>query len=666
MSKLTADTLRILAAEMVQKAGSGHPGLPMGMADCAAVLWTKFLVHDPEHPQWQGRDRFVLSGGHGSALLYSLLHLSGYDNMTMEELKSFRQWNSSTPGHPEHRIAGVETTTGPLGQGFANAVGMAIAGRMSAARWNTDEYPLFGEHFVYCFCGDGDMMEGLSHEASSLAGHLGLGKLICFYDSNRITIDGSTDLSFSDDPVKRFAAYNWHVQDINGHDQQAIAEAVERARKEENKPSMIVTRTQIAYGSPHKAGRAAAHGAPLGEEEIRLTKKALGFPEDKNFYVPAEVKEIFSSYKKEMMNKYAEWRETFNRWKKAEPEKHDAFHKQYEKKISENIEEEIMRSLTGKENSTRAHSGNIIQELAKRIPGLTGGSADLAASDKTTIKDVPSVSREDYSGRNIHYGVRELAMGAIMNGIALYGNGFIPFGGTFLVFSDYMRSSIRLAALMEQQVIFVFSHDSIFVGEDGPTHQPVEQLMSLRLIPNLQVIRPAGEQETAKAWLAALRYKEGPTALILSRQKCREPYREEKSELVHVDKGAYIVVDSRKNPELILVASGSELAPCLEAADMLKKDGTAVRVISIPSMETFLRQDKNYRDKLLPPGNTPIVFTEAGCTLGWGQLTNNPSLFIGIDTFGRSAPYTVLEEKFGFTAETVYQQIKKWLNESRD
>ncbi|MDZ7820669.1 MAG: transketolase [Candidatus Marinimicrobia bacterium] len=660
MSRRTADTLRILAADMVQKANSGHPGLPMGMADCAAVLWTEYLVHDPEHPEWPGRDRFVLSGGHGSALLYSLLHLSGYD-MSMEELQSFRQWGSRTPGHPECHIEGVETTTGPLGQGLANAVGMALAGRLSAARWNTEEYPLFGKHYVYCFCGDGDMMEGLSHETASLAGHLGLGKLICFYDSNRITIDGSTDLTFSDDTVKRFEAYHWHVQEIDGHDQEAVREALNNAREESRRPSMIITRTDIAFGSPNKAGTAAAHGAPLGEEELKMTKKALGFPEDKYFYIPPEVKESFSAYGKTLRKKYREWNSLFGRWKKAYPEQHKAYSEQGGKQFPEALEATLMQNLSGNENSTRAHSGNILQQLAKYVPGLIGGSSDLAASDKTALKAASAVSRDDFSGRNIHYGVREFSMGAVMNGIALYGSGFIPFGGTFLVFSDYMRSAIRLAAIMRRQVVFVFSHDSIFVGEDGPTHQPVEQLMSLRLIPNLQVIRPADEQETAKAWLQAIRYRQGPTALILTRQKCPEPYRGERKGFAYFDRGAYTVTDSGNPPELILAASGSELSLCLEAAGSLKQDGLDVRVISVPSLETFLRQDREYRDEVIPPGDAKVVCVEAGSTLGWGQLTRNPALFIGVEGFGRSAPSTVLAEKFGFTPETLVHKIKNWL-----
>jgi transketolase len=659
MLKRTADTLRVLAAEMVQQANSGHPGLPMGMADCAAVLWAKYMTYDPDDPNWPGRDRFVLSGGHGSALLYALLHLAGYD-MPLDELKNFRQWDSQTPGHPECHTPGVETTTGPLGQGLANAVGMAIAARMSAEKWNTQSKALFGDHYTYCFCGDGDMMEGLSHEASSLAGHLGLGKLICFYDSNRITIDGSTDLSFSDNVAMRYASYHWHVLEIDGHDHEQIAEAIRNAQKENEKPSLIIAHTHIGYGSPNKQNSASAHGAPLGEEELRLTKKALGFPEEKSFFVPDEVKVVFTKYTAGLKEKHREWQKRFISWKEENKERYQEYEKQVNKTLPSDLDKEIMRNLSRKENATRAYSGHILQEIVKHIPGLMGGAADLAASNLTLLKDKGIIRKDDFSGKNLYYGVREFAMGAVMNGIALYGAGFIPYGGTFLVFSDYMRNAIRMSAIMKQQVIYVFTHDSIFVGEDGPTHQPVEQLMSLRLIPGLHVYRPADEVETAQAWLAALRRQDGPTALILTRQKCPDLHKNDHGDM-SFEKGAYIIEDSSAKPEIIIAASGSELSISMEAARELRRDGKNVRVISVPSIEIFLAQNKAYRDNIIPPGDTPLICVEAGRTLGWGQLSRNPCLYIGMDDFGRSAPYPVLAEKFGFTADAVYKKIKAWL-----
>lgn len=659
MLKQTADTLRLLAADMVEKANSGHPGLPMGMADCAAVLWTRFMVYNPEDPDWPGRDRFVLSGGHGSALLYGLLHLAGY-NMPLDELKAFRQWGSRTPGHPECEIPGVETTTGPLGQGLGNAVGMAIAACISAEQWNNKKHALFGEHYVYCFCTDGDLMEGVSHEASSLAGHLGLGKLICFYDSNRITIDGNTDMTFSEDVGMRYRAYGWQVIGIDGHDQRQIEQAIRSAQKEKNRPSMIIAKTHIGYGSPNKQDSPAAHGAPLGAEELQATKRALGFPETESFYIPDAVRNEFSAYVKKMKKVYLKWQKDFSNWKKKDTAAYEAYRRQTEKELPVGLEEKLLQYRSGKANSTRAHSGYLLQELARQVSGLIGGSADLAASNLTMIKEGGRIEHGHFSGRNIFYGIREFAMGAIMNGMALYGSGLIPYGGTFLVFSDYMRSSLRLAAIMKQQVIFVFTHDSIFVGEDGPTHQPVEQLMSLRLIPRLQVLRPADETETAQAWLAALRYKEGPSALVLTRQKCKDLHPDRKAD-PDFNRGAYILKDSHSEPGLIIAASGSELGISMEAAEKLEADGLAVRVLSVPSLEKFLRQENDYRERLIPPGNIPVFCVEAGQSLGWQALCKNPQYCFGLDHFGDSAPYEVLADKYGFTAEALYLRIRAWL-----
>ncbi|MBW6457570.1 MAG: transketolase, partial [FCB group bacterium] len=522
-------------------------------------------------------------------------------------------------------------------------------------------YALFGEHYIYCFCGDGDMMEGLSHEASSLAGHLGLGKLICVYDSNRITIDGSTDLSYSDDVVLRYRAYGWHVQEIDGHDHVQILNALQTARHEREKPSLVIAHTHIGFGSPNKQDKATAHGAPLGENELKLTKRALGFPEDGSFYVPQEVRDLFFKAVDKKKELYADWQAKYTAWKKADPERYRRYQQQRDKVLPADLEKDLMRNLSRKENATRAYSGHILQELAKHVPGLVGGSADLAASNLTLIKDGGIFSREDRSGKNMYYGVREFGMAAVMNGIALYGDGSIPFGGTFLVFSDYMRNAIRMSAIMEQQVIYVFTHDSIFVGEDGPTHQPVEQLMSLRLIPGLQVLRPADEVETAQAWLKALDHKNGPSALILTRQSCPDLHPNNEGD-VNFNKGAYIIKDASGTPDLILAASGSELAISLDAAEKLEREGMKVRVLSVPSLEIFLAQDPAYRDKLIPQDDTLLVCVEAGRTFGWGQLSGNPALLIGMDDFGDSAPYPVLAEKYGFTADAVYNRIKTWLN----
>ena len=657
MSIKTANTLRLLAAEMVQKANSGHPGLPMGMADVAAVLWTQFLNYNPGDPEWPARDRFVMSGGHGSSLLYAALHLAGYD-YSLDDLKNFRQWGSKTPGHPEKHLPGVETTTGPLGQGFTNAVGLALAAKISAEQWNTKDHELFGQNFTYCFCGDGDMMEGISHEAASLAGHLGLEKLLCFYDSNKITIDGSTDLAFTEDVATRFKAYHWHVQEIDGHDHEEIATAIEAAQCEKDLPSLIIAKTHIGFGSPNKQGTSAAHGAPLGEDELKLTKKALDFPPEESFYIPDEVREEFRLYRKKLLKRYDTWYREFDAWKNENQSLYIQYNHQKEKIFPENLSNKLMKSLSGKESASRAHSGNIIQFMAKEISGLIGGSADLGASDKTTIKGGGSLLKGSYSAKNIHYGIREFAMSAIMNGLALYGTGIIPFAGTFLVFSDYMRSGIRMAALMKQQVIYVFTHDSIFVGEDGPTHQPIEQIMSLRLIPGLQVMRPADEKETAEAWLAALEYKNGPTALVLTRQNLPEIHKGEES-IQNFSKGAFLVYDC-EDADATIIASGSEVSISLDAIKELAKDGLNLRLISAPCLDNFNMQEQSYREKLIPK-DMPLITVEAGRTIGWGEYGSSSKLHIGIDHFGASAPYKVLADKYGFTAEAVYNKIKNWL-----
>ena len=512
IEKLAANTIRILAAEGVQKANSGHPGMPMGMADVASVLWSEFLKHNPDKPEWVNRDRFVLSAGHGSMLLYSLLHVSGYA-VTIDDLKSFRQWGSKTPGHPEYsHLPGVETTTGPLGQGFANGVGMAIASKMIASRFNDEKNQLFGNHYVYGIVSDGDLMEGISHEAASVAGHLKLGNIIYFYDDNNITIEGNTELAFSENIIKRFEAYGWQTLQINAFDHDEIRIAINLAQNEKEKPTIIITKSHIGYGSPNKADTAEVHGSPLGKEELAETKKNLGWNYEQDFYVPEEVKNLFGARKKLLMNEYDDWINKFESWKKEYPDKAELFNKYERGWLPDNLFEELLNSVGNEANATRVLSSKAIQKIAELVPNFVGGSADLAPSTNTYMKNYSAIAPGKFEGRNFHFGIREHAMGSILNGIILYG-GFKAFGATFLVFSDYMRPSIRLAAIMGLPVVYVFTHDSIFVGEDGPTHQPIEHIPVLRAIPNVTVIRPADGIETAAAWYYALQYKGGPIAL---------------------------------------------------------------------------------------------------------------------------------------------------------
>lgn len=506
LGQLTANTIRLLAADGVQKANSGHPGLPMGMADTAYVLWSKYLKHNPDKPDWPNRDRFILSGGHGSMLIYSMLHLSGYD-VTLDELKQFRQWGSRTAGHPESgSLPGVETTSGPLGQGFANAVGMAIAAKMTAARFNTDEEHLFGNHNVYCFMGDGDMMEGVSSEAASMAGHMQLDNLIVFYDSNGITIEGNTSLAFSESVKARFEAYNWYTLEIDGHNHDEIAEAIERAQSVSNKPTLIITTTHIGFGSPNKQDTSEVHGAPLGAEELKNTKRNLGFPEDKDFYIPEQVSQLFAKRKEELLQISKEWYDDFATWQKNNAQKAALYENMMNRTIPENLEQDLIAALPEGDAATRAISGKIMQKIAEKVPALVGGSADLDPSTKTFLKAYAAVQANHFEGRNFHFGIREHAMGSVLNGISLYG-GYIPYGSTFLVFSDYMRPPLRMAALMHAQHIAVFTHDSIFVGEDGPTHQPVEHIAALRVIPNMLALRQpmVSRQLYAGRWLYVAR-----------------------------------------------------------------------------------------------------------------------------------------------------------------
>ena len=654
---LVANTIRGLAMDGVQKAKSGHPGMPMGMADVAAVLFLKHLVHCPSDPHWIDRDRFVLSAGHGSMLIYSLLHLAGYD-LPLEELQSFRQWQSRTPGHPEHgETPGVETTTGPLGQGCGNAVGMALAERMLAARFNTPEYaPL--DHRTYVIASDGDMMEGLSHEAFALAGHLALNRLIVFYDYNHITIEGSTELAYSDDVKRRFQAYHWNVIEIDGHDSDAIDRAVRRAKRSKERPTIIVTNTHIGKGSPNKQDTASSHGEPLGEEEVVLSKRNLGLPEDRSFYVPDTVRELFATRARSLKRKANKWR---REWKKYAADHADwaaRWNRFFNDEIPDDLEAGLPDFDPAAPVATRSASGKVIQSLAQALPQLVGGSADLAPSTKTLISDVESVGPGAYSGRNLHFGIREHAMAAMLNGMALHG-GLRVFGATFFVFLDYCRPSVRLAALMRLPVIYVFTHDSYNVGEDGPTHQPVEHAASLRCIPNMTVIRPSDPTETSVAWLAALRNKTGPTALLLTRQNVDVIERTKYAAASDLARGAYVLWQSGEGiPDAILMASGSEVGMALEAAHRLAPSCN-VRVVSMPCMELFEQQAPAYRDGVLPPACVRRVAVEAGVVQGWDRYLGMHGRAVTMTGFGASGPYKVLAEKFGFTADNVVSVVRE-------
>ncbi len=647
-----ADAIRILSADAVDRANSGHPGLPMGAADCAVALWGNFLESNPDDPRWANRDRFILSAGHGSMLLYSLLHLFGYD-LSMDEIKNFRQWGSKTPGHPEFgHTVGVEVTTGPLGQGFANGVGMGIAARMAAERFNTADFrPI--NHYIYTLLGDGCLQEGISYEAAALAGHLKLGNLIYIYDSNSITIEGKTDLAWSEDVEGRFIASGWHVQKVDGHDNDQIVAAIAAARAETAKPSIIIATTHIAYGSPAKQGSSGAHGSPLGAAEIAATRANLGW-DAAPFEVPQDVRETCGARVTEQKLNYADWQRGFASWQAANPEKSKLWETMWHRQLPAHLTDELLAAVAGKDGATRALSGTILQKVAELIPSLVGGSADLSPSNNSDIKGSPSVQAGSFAGRNLHFGIREHAMGAIINGMALYGC-FIPYGATFLVFADYCRPAVRLSALMGQQAIYIFTHDSFFVGEDGPTHQPIEHVASLRLIPGLQVIRPADGTETALAWLSALQYQ-GPTALILTRQKLPVIARSVSFVPTDAFKGGYIVSSPDGTADVVIMASGSEVHIAAEAAEILASQGVKARVVSIPCLETFLAQPAEYRGQILPAGTARVAF-EAGRGMPWGSLIGCDGLFIGIEHFGASAPDKVLAEQFGFTTPQVVEKI---------
>jgi len=636
VEQLAVNTLKALAMDAVQKANSGHPGMPMGMADIAVTLWGKYLKVDPDHPEWPDRDRFIVSNGHGSMLLYSLLHLSGFP-LSMDDLKNFRQWQFHTAGHPEidHSL-GIETTTGPLGQGFGTGIGMALAEEHLRARLGAD----LVDHHTYGLVSDGDLMEGVSSESGSLAGHFGLGRLIYLYDDNDISIDGSTDITFSEDVAKRFDSYGWHTLDIDGHDRPAIAQAIEEAVSEQDRPSLIICRTHIAHGAPTMQDTAAAHGSPLGEEEIAKTKEEMGYPTEPPFYVDDAVREFFSTAMERGRAARKEWQERFDA---ADTSDWETFHS------SSPISLQGPGFEEGEEMATRASGGKLFAEIAEKVPGFIGGSADLAGSTKTVIAD-PLFSKDDRTARDIPFGVREHAMGTIVNGMAIH-EGLRPYGATFFVFSDYMRPAVRLSALMEVPSIWVWTHDSIFLGEDGPTHQPIEHLASLRAMPNMWIMRPADANEVVQAWEVALNRHDGPVGLVLTRQNVPTLPKG------NLDRGGYVV---REGSDVTLIATGSEVSAALGAADLLAEEGTSARVVSLPCWELFDQQPEEYRNEVL--GSAPRVSVEAASVFGWERYVGPDGLSIGIDRFGASAPAGVLAEQFGFTPEAIAGTVRSFLD----
>ncbi len=658
IAELTATTLRTLSIDMIQKANSGHPGLPLGVATIAATLWQNHLRFSPEDPEWANRDRFVLSAGHGSALLYSLLHVYGYP-VNKNDLESFRQWESVTPGHPEYgHTVGVEVTTGPLGQGFATGVGLALGERFLGSKLNTEQKKLI-DYTIYAIVSDGDLMEGLATEAASLAGHLQLRKLVYLYDDNNVCIDGKTNLSFSEDTTKKFEALGWFVQSVDGNDSSAIDQAISTA-KNQDKPSLIRCATTIGFGSPNKQGTSGVHGSPLGVEELALTKKNLGWTYDEPFFVPQEVYD-FCKTKAEAGNQEAKtWRATLQKLSTEAPEKFALWTKLSTPPSAEASLQALAQSFASDDKAvaTRVASGKALQVIAQSVPGLIGGSADLAPSNNTFLKDLPTVSATNPAGQNIHFGIREHAMGATLNGLALSASGVVPYGGTFLVFSDYMRGSIRLAALMGLGVTYVFTHDSIGLGEDGPTHQPIEHLASLRAMPNLCVLRPADACETAYAWEIALRNRTKPTILALSRQNL--PILT-KAKASATEKGAYILIENSPNPDIILIATGSEVMLAHEAYTTLSNDGVHVRVVSMPSWDLFAQQSDDYKESVLPHTCTNRISIEAGATFGWERFVGLKGIAIGIDHFGASAPAEQLYKHFGITTDHIIEEARKLL-----
>ena len=659
LDELCINTIRTLAMDAVQKAESGHPGTPMALAPLAYVLFTRHMRHNPADPTWPNRDRFVLSAGHASMLLYSALYLSGYD-VTLEDLKQFRQWQSRTPGHPEYgHTPGVETTTGPLGQGIANSVGMAMAESHLAAVFNREGHNIV-DHFTYFICSDGDLMEGISHEASSFAGHFKFGKLIGFYDDNRITIDGSTELTYSDDAGARFEAYGWHVQHIaDVNDLEALDAAIEAAKAEPGRPSMIVCRTHIGYGSPHKQDTAKAHGEPLGEEEIKLTKRNLGWPTEEAFHVPEDALSHWRKVKDRGAAFHEGWRRQLIAYAKAHPDLAKEFGRRMQGDLPTGWESAIPTFTKDNGNvASRAASGAVLGALVEKVPELIGGSADLTPSNNTQPKSFAPFAPNDRTGRYVHYGIREHGMAGIMNGLALHG-GVIPYGGTFLIFSDYMRPSQRLASIAHQRVIYVFTHDSIGLGEDGPTHQPIEQLTALRAIPGFTMIRPADANETAEAWRFALKHKTGPVAIALTRQKLGYIDREKYGAAAGLAKGAYVLADAPGGaPEVVLMSSGSEVALVLEAQTKLADQGIRARAVSMPSHELFAAQSAEYRESVLPR-DVKRVAIEAAHPMSWYRWVGADGVILGIDRFGASAPYADIYKGLGLTVDKLVETARK-------
>ena len=653
LTQLAINTIRLLSVDAVQKANAGHPGLPMGAAPMTYVLWQKHLRHNPKNPKWPNRDRFVLSGGHGSMLLYSMLHLTGYD-LAIEELKAFRQWGSRAPGHPESFCTpGVEATTGPLGQGATNSVGMAMAERFLAGRYNRPGHAIV-DHMTYAMLGDGDMMEGITHEAGSLAGHLKLGKLAWLYDDNKVSLDGPTSLHFSEDVAKRFDAYGWHVQKVeHGDTDVAAIDAALVAAKADPRPSLIMVRTTIGFGSPHKAGTSEAHGAPLGVDEVKATKVALGWDPDKQFYVPEAAQAHFLAAVERGSQAEANWQRTFDAWAAANPELANEWRLSLRGELPADWDSAIPTFTVKDEPATRVSGGKILAAIASKVPWFLGGDAYLSCSTMTALPGLGDFSGTTGLGRNIHYGVREHAMGAIANGMAYHG-GVRSFTATFFVFSDYERPAVRLAALSKLPVIFVFTHDSIGVGEDGPTHQPIEHLAALRGIPNLWVLRPADGNEVAQAYRLAMRRTDGPVAMILTRQKAPTFDRGKLAPASGVAKGAYVLSESTGGPpQVVLIASGSEVAIALGAQDKLAEQGIRARVVSMPSWELFLEQTPDYRDSVIPREVPARVSMEAGSTLGWHRWVGDRGIAIGLDRFGASGPGPVLIKQFGLTVDNM-------------
>ena len=657
VNQLSINAIRVLSMDAVQKADSGHPGTAMALAPLMYVLWTRHLRYNPKNPGWINRDRFVLSAGHASMLLYSTLYLSGYD-LSLDDIKQFRQWESRTPGHPEYGYTpGVETTTGPLGQGVGNSVGMAIAEAQLAAIFNKEGHDII-DHHTYFIASDGDMMEGISHEASSYAGHLELGKLIGFYDDNHITIEGDTDLTFSDDTAKRFEAYGWHVQRLeDANDLDAIDRVITAAKEVRDKPSMIVVRSHIGYGSPNKHDTAEAHGSPLGADEIKLTKAAYGYPSQEPFYVAPEALDNWRKMADRGTQLENEWQKKYDTWKAAYPADAAELERRLRGELAAGWEELIPNFTAENGNvASRAASGIVLNAIAPKIPELVGGSADLASSTNTIVKDAPSITPKTYGGRNFHFGIREHGMGAVMNGMSVHG-GFIPYGATFLIFSDYMRPSVRLAAIMHRHVIYVYTHDSIGLGEDGPTHQPIEQLSTLRAIPDFTLIRPADATETAEAWRAALKHN-GPVALVLTRQKLGFIDRTKYASAAGVAKGAYVLADAPGgDPQVILISSGSEVSLILEAQQKLTAQGVRSRAVSMPSHELFAAQSQEYRDSVLPVGVKRVAI-EAAHPMSWYRWVGSDGVVLGLDRFGASAPFKELYEHLGLTVDKIVEAAK--------